>query len=287
MSDHSPLILAAARRSVPAFGIFKTASETAGTLFFDGMSIYQQSARQMTTATKVLAAINLLGAVISIALLAATFFAQGLIIREAREFALNKTRAYLEPAIPKAEKILGNPLVAKTLPKSVKEKVEGEIADYRESPERWLLELAEGTRNRAGEFDFPEIKNPLARKALDSLTQRVAGAREHFKTSFANLIVDLRIFATIHLLVFGFAAGLCFLARTPRLRFCLGVWSCVLLLTTVTAAGVYLGQNWLWVILTNRYQGWAYGGTHLAITAYFVYWTLPEFWVQRRNGSSR
>lgn len=240
----------------------------------------------MTTATKILAALNLLGALISIALLAATFFAQGLIIREAREFALDKTRAYLEPAIPKAEKILGNPLVAKTLPKSVREKVEGEIAEYRESPERWLLELAEGTRNRAGEFDFPEIKNPLARKAMDSLARRVAGAREHFKSSFANLIVDLRIFATIHLLVFGSAAGLCFLARTPQLRFWLGVWSCVLLLTTVTAAGVYLGQNWLWVILANRYQGWAYGGTHLAITAYFAYWTLPELWVHRRNGSS-
>ena len=236
----------------------------------------------MTAATKVLAVLNLLGAVISGALLAATFFAQGLIIREAREFALDKTRAYLEPAIPKAEKVLNNPLVAKALPKSVEEKVEREISDYRESPEKWLLELAEGTRNRAGEFDFPEIKNPLARKALDSLTQRVAGARDHFKRSFANLILDLRIFATIHLVVLLVAAGLCFLARNPSLRFWLCVWSCSLLLTTLVSAGLYLGQNWLWVILMNRYQGWAYGGTHLAITVYFVCRAFPEIWFQRR-----
>ncbi len=241
----------------------------------------------MTTANKILAALNLLGAVISIALLAATFFAQGLIIREAREFALEKTRAYLEPAIPKAEKILGNPLVAKTLPKSVKEKVQGEIADYRDSPEKWLLELAAGTRDRAGEFDFPELKNPLARKALDSLTGRVAGAREHFKTSFANLILDLRIFATIHSVVFLVAAGLCFLARNPRMRFWLCVWSCSLLLTTLVSAGLYLGQSWLWVILTNRYQGWAYAGTHLVITAYFVIRVLPKIWLQRRIESGR
>ncbi|MES2920471.1 MAG: hypothetical protein V4819_02935 [Verrucomicrobiota bacterium] len=237
----------------------------------------------MTTATKVLAALNLLGAVISIALLVATFFAQGLIIREARDFALDKTRAYLEPAIPTAEKVLKNPLVAKALPKSVEEKVEGEIADYRESPEKWLLELAEGTRNRAGEFDFPEIKNPLARKALDALTQRVAGARDHFKRSFANLILDLRIFATIHVVVFGVAAALCFFAKNPSLRFWLCVWSCVLLLTTVLSAGLYLGQNWLWVILTNRYQGWAYAGTHFAITVYFASRVMPEIWFERRN----
>lgn len=251
------------------------------------MPIYQQSSRQMTTATKILAALNLLGAALSIALLAATFFAQGLIIREAREFALDKTRAYLEPAIPQAEKLLKNPLVTKALPKSVEEKIGNEIADYRESPERWLLELAEGTRNRAGEFDFPEIKNPLARKALDSLTGRVAGAREHFKSSFANLIVDLRIFATIHLVVFLVAAGLCLLAKTPKLRFWLCVWSSLLLVTTLMSAGVYLGQSWLWVILANRYQGWSYAGTHLVITGYFVCRCLPEIWFQRRTEPSR
>ena len=260
---------------------------TAGTLCFDGTLPYQQLAVQMTTLTKILAALNLLGAVISIALLAATFFAQGFIIREARQFALGKTRAYLEPAIPKAEKILGNPLVMKALPKSVEEKIESEIADYRESPEKWLLELAEGTRNRAGKFDFPEIKNPLARKALDSLTQRVAGARDYFKSSFANLILDLRIFATIHLVVFLVAAGLCFLARTPRLRFWLCVWSSLLLVTTLLSASLYLGQSWLWVILTNRYQGWAYGSTHLLITGYFVCRFLPEIWFQRRIESSK
>jgi len=175
------------------------------------------------------------------------------------------------------------PVVAKALPKSVEEKVEREIADYRESPEKWLLELAAGTRNRAGEFYFPEIKNPLARKALDSLTLRVAGARDHFKRSFANLIVDLRIFATVHLVVFGVAATLCFFAKSPSLRFWLCVWSGLLLVTTVLSAGLYLGQNWLWVVLTNRYQGWTYAGIHFAITVYFASWALPEIWIQQRN----
>ena len=149
------------------------------------------------------------------------------------------------------------------------------------------MDLAEGTRNRAGEFDFPEIKNPLARKALDSLTQRVARALDYFKSSLANRILDLRIFTTIHLVVFLVAAGLCFLARTPRLRFWLCVWSSLLLVTTLLSASLYLGQSWLWVILTNRYQGWAYGSTHLLITGYFVCRFLAKIWFQRRIESSK
>lgn len=230
----------------------------------------------MTTLTKSLAALNLLGGVVAISLLAATFFAQGIIVRQARQFALEKTRAYLEPVIPKAEKLLKNPLVAKALTASVEERLEREIADYRESPEKWLLEIAEGTRNRAGDFEFPEIKNPLARKALDFLTAQIAGARDHFKRSFANLITDLRIFATIHGVVFLMAAGLCLMARTSELRFWLCVWSCLLLVTTLMSASLYLGQSWLWTILTNRYQGWSYAGTHLLITGYFAVKILPE-----------
>jgi len=254
---------------------------------FDGVTIYQQSVRQMTAATKVLAVLNLLGAGIVISLLVATFFAQGIIVRQARQFALEKTRTFLEPVIPKAEKLLKNPLVAKALPASVEAKVESEIADYRESPEKWLLEIAEGTRNRAGDFEFPEIKNPLARKALDFLTAQIAGARDHFKRSFANLITDLRIFATIHVVIFLVAAGLCFMAKTPKLRFWLCVWSCLLLVTSVISASLYLGQSWFWTILANRYQGWAYAGTHLLITGYFAVRILPEIWFRGGDASSQ
>lgn len=242
----------------------------------------------MTTATKILAALNLLGAVVSISLLVTTFFAEGFIVRRARQFALDKTRTYLESAIPTTEKLLGNPQVAGKLPASVKEKLTTEISTYRKSPEQWLLEIAEGTGDRAGDFEFPEIKNPLARLAMDSLTRRIAGAPDHFKRSLANLILDLRIFATTHLVVFGVAAGLCLVARTPKWRFWLGIWSCLLLVTTVMCAAMYLDQSqfqWLWKILTNRYEGWAYAGTHLAITAYLAFKILPKIRYRKSEGA--
>lgn len=244
----------------------------------------------MTTATKVLAALNLLGVAVALSLLATTFFAEGLIVRKAREFALDKTRIHLESAISTAEKLLQNPLVAEKLPASVKEKLNSEISDYRESPEQWLLEIAEGTGDRAGEFEFPEVKNPLARMAVDSISKRIAGAPEHFKRSLANLIRDLRIFATTHAVVFAIAAGLCFIARTPKWRFWLGIWSCLLLVTTLMCAAMYLDQSqfqWLWKILTNRYQGWAYAGTHLAITVYFALKILPEIRYREPEDASR
>jgi hypothetical protein len=121
---------------------------------FDGTTIYRQP---VTASTRLPAVLNLLGAVISLALLASTWFAQGIIVREARQFALSKTRTYLEPAIPKAEKI------------------SREIAAYRESPNEWLLEIAEGASDRARDFEFPEVRNPLARTALDFIY-----ARSHF-----------------------------------------------------------------------------------------------------------
>ena len=33
---------------------------------------------------------------------------------------------------------------------------------------------------------------------------------------------------------------------------------------------LYASQGWVWNILTNRYQGWAYLGGHLLTTAYIA-----------------
>lgn len=230
----------------------------------------------MIVATRFLAAINLAGAAISLALLAATFFAEGVIVREARQFALNKTRSYLDPAIPKAEKLLENPLLSKTLPPSVRGKLKGELADYRESPDKWLLEIAEGTQNRARDFEFPEVTNPVARTTLDFMAERLAQARGHFEDSFSNLIRDLRIFAITNGCAFLVAGWLCLVAKTKQSRYWLGAWSASLLVATLLASYLYAGQSWVWSILANSYYGWTYAGTHLVITFWLIKEILPE-----------
>jgi len=230
----------------------------------------------MTTSTKFLTAINLLGVVISLALLASTWFAQGIIVREARQFALNKTRTSLEPVIPKAEKLLGNPLVVKTLPPSVKEKLNLEISAYRESPDKWLLEIAEASSDRARDFEFPEVRNPLARTALDFMVKQMAQAREHFTNSLSNLIRDLRIFAITNGSAFLIAGWLCLVAKTKLMCYWLGAWSAVLFVATLLASYLYAGQSWIWSILANNYYGWSYAAALLLITIYLIIKILPE-----------
>lgn len=220
----------------------------------------------MGNGSKLLVTLNLLGAVASLLLLLSTWFTKGIIIRHAQDIALEKTRSYLAPVIPAAEKLLKQPLLTKAIPPALTGKIEKEIANYQESPDAWLLGIAAGTRARAKEFDFPEVKNPLARKSLDFLTHRLTGARKHFKKSFDNLMRDLRIFSGTNLTVFLIAAGLCFTARTPQSRRWLAVWSALLLTTTILSIFLYAGQGWAWNILTNRYPGWAYPVAHLLFT---------------------
>jgi len=184
---------------------------------------------------RVLVILNFLGVAVSALLLASTWFAKGIIVHQAQTIALEKTRSFLAPAVSGAEKLLDQPLVAKALPPSVKTKLADEIATYQHSPDEWLLKIANGTRDRAREFDFPEVRNPLARKSLDFVTTRLAGARGHFKNSFDNLIRDLRIFSATNLIIFLTAGGLCFIAKTPRSRRLLAIWSAVLFVATVVS----------------------------------------------------
>lgn len=218
----------------------------------------------MTTALRIPAGINLAGAVASLALLAATWTSQGVIVSGAKGYALRKAEAYLEPAIRKVETNLDHPMV----PAPVRERLMREISGYRGSPDRFLLGFAADGRKRAEDFRFPEIRNPLARVALDQLTKVLAGARDHFKRSYASLIRDLRLFAATNACAFLIAAGLCF---TGRARHAVGIWSATLLVSTLVSAFVYADQGWLWNILANRYLGWNYAMAHTLVTLYLVF----------------
>jgi hypothetical protein len=225
----------------------------------------------MTAFNKSLAAINLLGAIVSIALLMATWFAQGLIVGKAKEYALDATRKRLEPVV----RFLEHPKLAGKLPASVEERLRGELADYQQDPERWLLEVAEASGDRAADFEFPEVRNPLARKGLEFLGQRVSQASEHFRKSYANLIIDLRIFCGTNAFAFLLAAWLCFVSKTKPMRYWLGAWSASLLLATLLGVWTYLGQNWFWNITLNSYLGWAYASLHALVTLWLFYKLEP------------
>jgi hypothetical protein len=207
---------------------------------------------------KVLIALHLAGAALSIALLVSTFVAKGLITSKARQVAVDKSRGVSDPLAAKLQETLDRPVLGKLTPATARERLEAELQSYRTSPEAWLLRLAEGGSDRAQDFEFPEIENPIARKAVDALVKGVSELKEHLEKSYRDLIVDLRIFAGTNILAFGVAAWLSWIARTPRSRHWLLAYSSLMLVVFVISITSYLDQNWTWTILTARYMGWGY-----------------------------
>ncbi len=232
----------------------------------------------MTGLTKALAAINLLGAVVSIGLFVATFFAQGFIVETAKSHALDATRSKLEPVV----KFLENPKLAIALPSAAEKRVAEELSEYRSNPDAWLLRVADGTKDRAkARFDFKEVRNPLARRVLDSIDAKVSGAREHFSRSYANLIRDLRIFTGTNAVAFTVAAWLLWVARTKTMRHWLGAWSVLLMVCTLAGAWMYVNQNWGWSVFFNDYYGWSYLAINLGVTVYLFLRMSPTLWATR------
>ncbi len=224
----------------------------------------------MTPFTKVLAVLNLGGAVLTLALLASTWFAKSTILGIARDKALESARPHTEAVATAMEKLAANPKVMVLVPKAAREKLEKELAAYQTDPDAWLMEAASKARERAQAIDLPEVKNPLAKAGVDYVQKKAGQAKRHYQKSMANLVLDLRIFSGTNAVACLIAAAVCFLARSPEGRRWATAWSCVLLLGTIFSVVIYVNQPWSWVILKNDYFGWSYLGVHAGATLYIT-----------------
>lgn len=224
----------------------------------------------------ILIALHLAGAAISLALFASTFFAKGIITYRAQQIALEKSRVASDPFAAKLQETLDQPVLGKLIPASARERLATELAAYRNSPDAWLLSLAEGGADRAKDFDFPEIENVMARKAVDALANRVSGIKDHLAESYRGLIFDLRLFASTNVVAFLVAAWLSWVARTPRSRHWLLAFSGVMLVIFAMSITAYLDQNWAWAILSGYYMGWSYPVMLGIATVYGILRISPE-----------
>lgn len=225
---------------------------------------------------KILLALHLAGAALSIALLVSTFTAKGIITSKARQIAVNKSRSLSDPLATKVQETLDRPVLGKLIRGEARERLESELTDYRSAPDVWLIALAEGGAGRAKAFDFPEIESPLARKAVDLLTKGVSDLKDHLEKSYRDLIGDIRLFATSNIVAFGLAAWLSWIARTSRSRHWLIGFSGLMLVVFAISISSYLDQNWTWVILTGNYMGWAYPACLGILTLYCVVKIHPD-----------
>jgi hypothetical protein len=207
---------------------------------------------------KILIALHLAGAAISVVLFVSTFVAKGVITSKAQQFALDKSRVASDPLATKLQDTLDHPVIGKLIPDTARERITTELATYQSSPDAWLLSLAEGGADRAKDFDFPEIENAIARKAVDVLADSVSGIKDHMHESYRGLIFDLRLFTSTNVVAFLVAAWLSWIARTPRSRHWLLTFSGLMLIIFAMSINAYRDQNWAWSILTGSYMGWSY-----------------------------
>jgi len=225
---------------------------------------------------KLLIALHLAGAVLSVALLVSTFVAKGIITSKAQKVVLENSRAASDSLAAKLQKTLDSPVLGKLIPETARQELEAELASYRNSPDTWLLSLAEGGADHAKVFDFPEIENVIARKAVDVLTKGVSELKDHMDESFRGLIFDLRLFASTNVVVFAVAAWLTWIARTPMSRHWLLAFSGLMLGVFVMSITAYFDQNWTWSLLTGSYMGWGYPAILGFATVYGILRISPD-----------
>jgi hypothetical protein len=230
---------------------------------------------------KVLIALHLAGVALSIALLVSTFVAKGIITSKAREAAVEKSRGLSDPLAAKLEETLERPVLGKLIRGSVRERLETELSDYRANPDGWMSRLAEGGADRAKAFDFPELEHPLARKAVETLTQGVSDLKGHLEESYRGLILDLRLFAATNLVAFLLATCLAWVAKTPRAQHWLLGYSTIMLLAFAVSISLYVNQSWTWNLLRNNHMGWRYPAILGIITAYGLLRVTPELFFSR------
>lgn len=238
---------------------------------------------------KSLIVFHLTGALLSVALLVATFFAQGVIASNARAQVIERSRGSADVLAAKVEDALEGRISGALLRGEVRQRLEGELTGYRADPEGWLARLIEGGAGRAKDFEFPEIENPLARKAIDAVSKGVAGLEEHLAKSLRNLIRDLRIFSITNAVAFLFAGFFAWVAVTPRaMHWCSG-YSFVMLVAYSVSIFLFVGRDWGWDLILNRHWGWFYTSALGLITLYLAVRITPDlavdYWRSRRQGT--
>jgi hypothetical protein len=230
---------------------------------------------------KTLIALHLAGAALSVTLLVSTFLAKGIITSKAREVAIEKSRELSDPLALRMEETLDRPVLGKLIRGDARDRMEKALSDYRADPEEWLDRLADGELETSKASDFPELENPLARKAVDAVTQGISNLKLHLDESFSGLLFDLRLFAGTNLIAFLLATGLTWGARSPHARYWLLAYSAIMLLAFAISISIYVDQNWTWNLLRNNHMGWEYSTLLGFITVYLCVRMTPELFLNR------
>jgi hypothetical protein len=179
----------------------------------------------------------------------------------ARDFVTVKTQRFADAAVEAGEKTLRIRMVRKLLREEQIAVFEGEIAAYRQDPQRYISELT----GRLPITTSPRHTNPL----LAKVTQWKEKVREHYDKVLGRLVWDLRIFASSNLIAALFAIMLATRANAKDSSKL--VWVSFLLFGAIAySVYFYIDRFSFFRILFNSYLGWWYPGV-LAMTLIGLY----------------
>ena len=200
-----------------------------------------------------------------------TFLGRQQIERLARDFVTAKTIKFAAPVVDLADAGLKSPVARKLLTKEQVTTCEDEIAEFRKTPGDYIAALT-GRRD----FIAPlQIKNP----SVVTVLQWKQKVRDYYSKVLGRLLGDLRIFIGSN--IAAALIGIWFAYRATGKAATQMAWlSCLLVVSVVYCASMYIDRLSFFTILFNSYMGWWYP---VLLIVTFIYLYLASKNTDRRE----
>ena len=213
---------------------------------------------------KISIGLNLLIALLSLAIFAYTFFAEAHLKELAREFVTDKTLAFSEPAVVTLETSMDSPLGKKLVSEEQREKVNGEIALFRSDPPAYVHSLTglQGGVNPIAEEKLKSSKFAAVRKKI----------RDYYESVLGELIGDVRIFSGTNIF-FGVVALVLVLRAGSERREAFFWLSLIIFAAVVFNSWMYVDGMGFFTIIFKAHVGWWYPVSILITIGWLCYFT--------------
>ena len=201
--------------------------------------------------------LQVVGIVCMLAGFAITFTEGSSIVDQSKQQVIIQVEDEATPKVVLAEEAMKSPGIQGLLSDEQTAVINEEIATYLENPKDYIGNLVAAPSTKQNKENIAhKVKNPLARSLIEKVQVWKEQIRQHFKESFAALLLDLRIFTLSTATALAFSIYLIGLSSVHTKK----ILPPAIILTVATAISIYLyiEQNWLLNMLLNKHMGYTY-----------------------------
>lgn len=181
-------------------------------------------------------------------LLAYTFLGRAHVAEQCRACAIELTVQLTSPLVDAVDQELSAPAVGDFVPEFLLAQFRRAVVEYRADPASYVQRVVSQVAETPADSD-----NPIVQR-IASINAAIAA---YFDESVDALITDLRIFATSNL-VAGLIAFLLALVSPDKVRALLVWCSCLMCISILLCAYLYVDDMTFFRILSRGHLGWSY-----------------------------